>query len=206
MRIRLILIFLFLSFHYEFVFAGAIEQIKKFSLEVKSAKGQFVQVVKKGESQTRSQKSNGDFLFAKPGRFIWTYVQPYQQTLSSNGESLYFFDKDLNQVVVRKMSDAMSGTPVALLFGNTSIEKNFTLKDLDSKDGVEWLEAIPIKKDQSFERVLIGFKDKVLFTMELFDPLGQTTTIIFSHLEWNPAIKPELFNFDIPAGVDVLRQ
>lgn len=206
MLIRIALFFILLSVQHEIAFGSAIEQIKRFSLEVKSAKGQFVQVVKKGESQARSQKSNGNFLFAKPGRFIWTYAQPYQQVLSSNGESFYFFDKDLNQVIIRKMSEAISSTPIALLFGNVSLDKNFTLKDLESKDGVEWLEAVPNKKDQSFERVLIGFKDTALYVMELFDPLGQTTTITFSHLELNPPIKPEIFNFDIPAGVDVLKQ
>ncbi len=45
--------------------------------------------------------STGTFEFARPGKFIWTYEKPYEQLLQADGEKLYIYDKDLNQVTVR---------------------------------------------------------------------------------------------------------
>ncbi len=41
-------------------------------------------------------------MFARPGKFIWTYQKPYEQVLQADGDQLYIYDKDLNQVTVKQ--------------------------------------------------------------------------------------------------------
>jgi outer membrane lipoprotein carrier protein len=110
----------------------------------------------------------------------------------------------LRQVTVRKAGAALGGTPAALLAGDSAIEKSFTLSEAGERDGLEWIEAIPKAPDSGFEKVRLGFAGSELRAMELFDSLGQTTSLVFSHLERNPRLAPSLFRFTPPANTDVI--
>jgi hypothetical protein len=82
-----------------------------------------------GEAPKVSTPASGTFVFARPGKFIWTYVKPYEQVLQADGDKLYIYDKDLNQVTVKKLGDALGSSPAAILFGSNDLEKNFTLSE-----------------------------------------------------------------------------
>ena len=60
--------------------------------------------------------TSGTFLFSRPGKFIWTYSKPYEQVLQADGTRLYVYDKDLNQVTIKKLGDALGSSPAAILF------------------------------------------------------------------------------------------
>ena len=184
--------------------AGAIDQLHAFAANTRTAKGTFTQRVV-SRSKKASEPNTGDFVFARPGRFRWSYMKPYEQLLIADGEKLTIYDKDLNQVTVRKLGDALGGTPAAILFGNNELDKSFTLKDSGSHDGVEWLEAIPKAKDTTFEKISIGFRDGELAAMELRDALGQVTLLTFANVERNPPVNADTFKFTPPKGADVLQ-
>ncbi|HYD62365.1 MAG TPA: outer membrane lipoprotein chaperone LolA [Noviherbaspirillum sp.] len=188
--------------------ASALDQFKSFVSSTKAAKGEFVQkqVKSVGKGETAANTSTGTFLFARPGRFIWTYQKPYEQLLQADGQKLYIYDKDLNQVTVKQLGDALGSSPAAILFGSNDLEKNFTLKDAGAKDGLEWLEATPKTKDTTFDRIGIGLKDGVPHAMELRDSFGQVSLLTFSKFEKNPAIPADRFRFVVPKGADVFQQ
>ena len=52
------------------------------------------------------QVSSGTFAFARPGKFRWSYDKPYEQLLVGDGDKLWIYDPDLNQVVGRGSSIA----------------------------------------------------------------------------------------------------
>ncbi|WP_192804956.1 outer membrane lipoprotein chaperone LolA [Noviherbaspirillum aerium] len=188
--------------------AAALEQFKSFVGTTKSAKGEFTQrQVKMADGSAKvSNESSGTFLFARPGRFIWTYQKPYEQQLQADGEKLYIYDKDLNQVTVRALGNALGSSPAAILFGSNDLEKNFTLKEAGTKDGLEWLEATPKSKDTTFERIGIGLKDGVPVAMELRDSFGQVSLLSFRKFEKNPPMAADQFRFTVPKGADVFQQ
>jgi len=190
-----------------FASAAALDQFKSFIATTKSAKGEFTQrQVKMIDGSAKvSTPSSGTFVFARPGKFIWTYQKPYEQVLQADGEKLYLYDKDLNQVTIRKLGDALGSSPAAILFGNNDPEKNFVLKEAGTKDGLDWLEATPKAKDTSFEKIGIGFHNGLPVAMELRDSFGQVSLLTFKKFEKNPAIKPNHFRFVAPKGADVLR-
>jgi len=197
-------------------FASGIEQLKAFVAQVHSARGDFVQKEVKAPSKTQGASggvvtpsagvgtSSGTFLFARPGKFIWSYEKPYAQVLQADGDNLYVYDKDLNQVTVRKLGGALGASPAAILFGSNDLEKNFTLKDAGVKDGIDWLELTPKAKDTQFQTVGIGFRDGNLEAMELHDVFGNVTLLTFSNIQKNPPLKADTFKFVVPKGADVL--
>jgi outer membrane lipoprotein carrier protein len=184
--------------------ATALDQFKSFVAGTKSARGEFTQtqVMKTKTGKT----SSGTFVFARPGKFIWTYQKPYEQLLQADGETLYLYDKDLNQVTTRKLGGALGSSPAAILFGSNDLEKNFTLAEAGTHDGLEWLNATPKSKDTTFEQIGIGLKDGIPQAMELKDNFGQTVVLKFTSFQRNPALGAQTFKFEIPKGAEVVNQ
>ena len=185
--------------------AGGLEQFKAFVAGTHAAKGDFIQhqlKIVNGVAKLSSQ-SSGTFVFARPGKFIWLYQKPYDQLLQADGDKLYMYDKDLNQVTTKSLGKALSSSPAAILLGSNDLDKSFTLKNVDAKDGMEFLQAVPKDKDSSFTLISIGMQNGVPREMDLRDNFGQTTIIELQHIEKNPALKADQFTFVIPAGADV---
>lgn len=188
--------------------ATALEQFKAFVADTRSARGDFVQrLVKEENGKLRSSnESSGSFVFSRPGKFVWTYRKPYEQLLQADGDKLYIYDKDLNQVTIRTLGNAIGSSPAAILFGSNDLEKNFSLSEGGMRDGIEWLQAIPKAKDTQFEKIGIGLKDGVPVAMELRDSFGQVSLLTFTKFEKNPSLPGTQFRFVIPKGADVLQQ
>lgn len=192
-----------------FVYADtAIDQFQSFVSSTQSAKGEFTQrQLKTVEDQSvLSKPAEGFFVFARPGRFIWTYTQPYEQVLQADGKQLYIYDKDLNQVTIRQLSKALNSNPAAILFGDVDVNKGFTIKEIGTKNGLAWFEAIPRSKNTGFEKISIGMRNGLPAAMELHDSFGQISVLTFQRFQQNPAVKQNQFKFVIPQGADVYRQ
>lgn len=187
--------------------ASALDQFKSFVAGTKSAKGDFTQQqLGKSKSGKAAPASSGTFVFARPGKFIWTYQKPYEQLLQADGETLYIYDKDLNQVTTRKLGNALGSSPAAILFGSNDLEKNFTLSEAGERDGAEWLTAVPKTRDTTFEQIGIGLKGGVPVAMELKDQFGQVSLLKFTSFQRNPALGAQQFRFEVPKGADVVSQ
>jgi outer membrane lipoprotein carrier protein len=183
--------------------ASAIERFKSFVSTTQSARADFDQQVF-GRDGKPTQQSKGSFVFSRPGRFRWTYAKPVDQLIVGDGERVWIFDRDLNQVTVRRLSKALGSTPAALLAGAADVDKAFALSEAGTRDGLEWLEAKPKEAEAGFDRIRMGFSDTGLEAMELTDNFGQTTRLRFSNLQRNPKVDPGEFRFEPPKGADVL--
>src|SRR5690348_3791980 len=185
------------------VYAGAIEKLKTFAAQTQSARASFTQTVR-DKSGATVQSASGKLVFSRPGKFRWEYEKPYQQTIVGDGEKLWVYDKDLNQVTVKNLSGALGSSPAALLAGSNEIEQYYNLDAKGMKNGLDWLEAYPRDEESMFSKVRMGFKANALDTMELYDHLGQVTVIRFNRLERNPKLDSETFVFSAPKGADVI--
>jgi len=184
-------------------FADAQTRLATFVSQTKGLKAHFSQTVFDRNGR-KTQESSGILFFSRPGKFRWVYQKPYAQLLVGDGKRLWIYDEDLDQVTVRKLDIAIGDSPAALLAGENDIEKRFLLKEVGSRDGLDWVEAAPKSKEGSFEMVRLGFKGDALQAMELKDNFGQTTLLHFSNLERNPAMGSSLFRFTPPKGADVI--
>ncbi|MFZ5541821.1 MAG: outer membrane lipoprotein chaperone LolA [Pseudomonadota bacterium] len=183
--------------------AGAIEQLRSFLSQTKSARGEFTQRVTSRAGAT-AQNSTGRFVFQRPGKFRWVYDKPYEQIIVADGDRLFLYDKDLNQVTVKKLAGAIPASPASILFGSNEFDKEFEVADAGSRDGLEWIVARPRAKDSPFERIEIGFRDGLPAAMQLTDSFGQISLLRFAKVERNPKVDAEAFRFVPPPGADVL--
>ncbi len=180
------------------------EQFQTFISSTHRARASFSQTVT-AKSGRKPQASQGTLAFSRPGRFRWTYDQPYYQLLVGDGTRLWIFDRDLNQVTIKKLDQALGASPAALLAGDNALDKNFIISDAGNADGLEYIEATPKNKDEgSFERVRIGMANNLPKIMVVHDNFGQVTTLTFNQFERNPSLGANLFSFTPPKGADVI--
>ena len=182
---------------------SGVERFQSYLRSTQTARADFEQKVYDRERKL-VQQSKGSFAFLRPGRFRWSYAQPYPQLIVGDGARVWIYDEDLNQVTVRAMARALGSTPAALLAGAADIERAFALSDAGARDGLEWLEAKPHEREAGFERILLGMGAAGVQAMELTDHFGQTTVLRFSNIARNPSLDPSAFRFTPPKGADVL--
>lgn len=185
--------------------AGAIDRLQAFYKQVQSLRGDFTQTVYDDRMKVK-KRAEGSFAIRRPGRFHWDYERPYRQLIVSDGAKVWIYDSDLEQVTVKKLDEAVGGTPAQLLSSSADLERNFTLVDAGNADGLQWVALTPRDTEAGFEQIRLGFDDQGLRTMELKDNFGQTTRLEFSHLQRNPALPDALFHFTPPPGVDVIEE
>jgi outer membrane lipoprotein carrier protein len=184
-------------------YASGVERFRDYLRSTQTARADFEQRVFDRDNKL-VQHSRGSFSLMRPGRFRWTYAQPYPQLIVGDGARVWIHDADLNQVTVRAMASALGSTPAALLAGAAEVERAFDLKDAGRRDGLEWVQATPRQKEAGFERVLLGMGAAGVQAMELADHFGQTTLLRFSNIARNPALDAATFRFTPPKGADVL--
>jgi outer membrane lipoprotein carrier protein len=192
--------------------ADGLKDLETFLREVGSAQAGFTQVVtspkRAGETTARSKTSSGRFEFLRPNRFRFEYTKPFPQTIVADGQTLWLYDVDLNQVTARKQQEVLGSTPAALIAAGTDLKALsavFDLKAAPAQDGLEWLEARPKAKDGQLQSVRVGFRTGQLAVLEIADSLGQRSVLTFNQWQDNAPLKAEQFRFTPPAGADVIR-
>lgn len=188
--------------------AGAVgiqsaSQVQSYFHDLTSLRADFVQTVFDAQSRP-VQTSSGRMYMQKPGRFRWDYRQPYAQVIVADGERLWLYDSELEQVSVRRMDAALGATPLALLSGAAPIEEAFRVDSGVTEGDVHWYELRPKDPQAEFKRLRVAFKGEALIGIELEDVFNQRTRLSFRDLERNVDLDPKLFQFTPPPGVDVV--
>lgn len=155
-------------------------------------------------SGTGLQESHGRVQLQRPGRFRWRTDEPFPQLLVSDGEQLWLYDEDLEQVTRQKVDPQLSNTPALLLSGDISaLDASFVIQGpAEGDSGVFTL--LPRDENAQFEVMRIRLEEGIPREMQLEDSLGQKTSLLFEQIELNPELPPDLFTFDVPEGVDLL--
>ena len=191
--------------------SGGLESLDVFVKTVKAGRADFTQVVTspaKAGQAPRVKSSSGTFEFSRPNRFKFLYKKPFEQSIVADGQTLWLFDADLNQVTARKQSQALGSTPAALIAAAPdlrALQADFTLADAPDLDGLQWVAATPKSKDGQLQAVRVGFKATALVALEILDSFGQRSVLTFSQMDINPAFSAAAFQFKPPAGADVIR-
>lgn len=152
------------------------------------------------------QKASGKMALLRPGKFRWEVLTPTAQLVVANGQRLWIYDPDLEQVTIRLISKEMGETP-ALLLSNTetTLANNFSVREgEDSLTGMQWFVLTPKNQNSMLATIKLGFAHNRIKAMFLEDHLGHTTVIEFTNVRLNADISSSLFQFKVPANVDVI--
>ncbi|MCW8956289.1 MAG: outer membrane lipoprotein chaperone LolA [Gammaproteobacteria bacterium] len=150
------------------------------------------------------QESAGQFSLQRPGKFIWDYVLPYEQKIISNGNKIWIYDSELEQVSVKKYDQVLTGAPILLLDKQKPLSEDFSVFELGKQGELFWVSLKPKTAENDFQQIKIAMAGKQLDTMKLIDNFDQTTTLVFTDLKTNLKLANDLFEFVPPSGTDIV--
>ncbi len=185
--------------------AAPVDNLHRLLEGVTSFKANFEQMILDAAG-TRLQESQGRFELKRPGMFRWQTQEPFPQLLVSNGETLWLYDQDLEQVTRKPLDLRLSNTPVLLLTGDVAtLHSSFIIDGPDSGD-TGLYKLIPRDPQAQFTVMRILFDQKVPQEMQLEDSLGQRTSLVFRDWSLNATLMDADFNFVPPPGVDLITE
>ena len=183
----------------------AVQRLTELLNQAQTINARFSQLTLDG-SGTQLQETAGQLALKRPGLFRWHTDAPMEQLLVSNGEKVWLYDPDLEQVTIQTLDQRLTHTPALLLSGDVSkISENFEISHSESGNVVDFI-LKPKSKDSLFDSLRLSFRNKVLNDMQLIDSIGQRTNILFLGVKMNEALDDGLFTFDIPEGADVIQE
>lgn len=149
---------------------------------------------------------NGTVSFRKPGRMRWDFETPEKQTIVSDGETLYSYDPDLNQVVETPLKQALkSSSATSFLLGIGNINRDFKAAFASPATPTGLIDLNLDAKTGGY-KIEVGLDPKSynLITLTLTDQLGDVTKIDFSDIRDNVELPESMFEFKAPAGADIV--
>jgi outer membrane lipoprotein carrier protein len=186
--------------------AGARDDLSAFTHGLKGLDGQFTQQVVDANGKLK-ESSSGRVALAAPRLFRWEYTKPYAQLIVADGQRVWVYDPDLQQVTRRPQGGEEQNSPLAALIDPSRLDRDYVIVDAGQRDGLDWLTLTPRNASQNgFTSARLGFDRSGLARMRIVDALGQTTTIAFRDWKRNPAFAAGTFRFVPGKGVDVVGQ
>jgi len=165
--------------------------------------GAFTQTLLDEEGELLEQ-SQGRFAMARPGKFDWHTLEPFEQRLISNRENIWVYDPDLQQVTVRQVDERLRQTPAVILSEDMqSLNDSFTVTR-ETRQALTFFVLTPKDNDDLFARLELGFDGELLREIQIHDNLDQTSIFELENLTRNGDLDPGRFEFQVPEGVDVL--
>ena len=183
--------------------ADEYERLDRFFEKVTTFKASFIQVVL-DENLLALEETSGLLWIARPGRFRWDYESVHRQSIVADGEVLWLYDVELEQVTRRAQESAIGQTPAVLLSGGQQYRKDYNVTILGRQGAVNWISLVPKFSDGSFAEIQLGFEGETLRLIQLLDELNQITRVTLANVVENEPIPDSVFRFIPPTGVDVI--
>ena len=157
------------------------------------------------------QKYKGKLYLKRPEMMRWDYTEPEVQSIISNGEKIWYYYPEDNQVNVGKLSKGKDSYEMNLIFmilrGIKKIEDEFNCSLIEGKDNKNYfyLQLIPKNVAVSIKKIIltISKSDFSIKQSHVFYINGDIVKLIIKNSKLNPEIKDSLFNFKPPAGVQI---
>lgn len=149
------------------------------------------------------QETSGGMTVKRPGKLLWITRIPYQHQVITNGETLWIYDLDLEQVTQQAFVQSLDQAPALLLSGNlAAISEQFVITRQQGE--LNQFSLTPKNEGSVFSYIELHFAEDQLERLILNDNFGQRTDISFSHVLINSPIQDEQFTFEPPADVDLI--
>ncbi len=174
-------------------------------LNFKTFQAEFNQTVKNKEGVVL-QIAEGRLAIKKPGKLLWRVIKPNQQIIVADGQKLWIYDKDLEQVIVYQQQKTLGQTPALILSGHeTEFTKTFSIASESQRNQLEQqYKLMPKAQSENFRSIFLMTQASQLKGMKLIDKLENESSIIFNNVKINLPIKDDYFHFVPPAGSDII--
>ena len=152
--------------------------------------------------------SAGDISYQRPDQFKVSYKAPEKIDMISNGEKVWLYDIELNQVVVTTVDKAYGTKGILTVLSASNLDDLFDMTSHHADgSGLDWLVLKPYSPEAvEMNHSEIGFdSDGAIVAVVIEDLLGNNINARFSDAS---AIEDpdEVFNFEPPNGTEVIQQ
>ncbi len=171
---------------------------------ITSLTAQFIQKSQFVAGMEVEEQSSGTLYFQRRAKMRWEYKTPTLQQFVSDGETVWFYQPELNQVTLQDVTNSFdSELPVSFLIGLGNLEDEFQVaKACKDSQGIV-LELQPKKAQANLNvfHLVVDPKDFSPIGAKVVDAGGNETTIQLVKRDFNKKLAETLFTFEIPRGV-----
>ncbi|MCB1677895.1 MAG: outer membrane lipoprotein chaperone LolA [Halioglobus sp.] len=147
-----------------------------------------------------ADESTGTFRLLRPGYFSWEILAPDRQLIIANPSYVWHYDRDLETLTRRPVTDSVRMSPLQVLGGDeAALREHYRVQ----RDAQHRFTLTPLAGDPGFRRLTLTLEDDLLSGMEILDNLGQRVEIAFDQLDAASTLTSQDFEFTPPDGVDL---
>lgn len=160
-----------------------------------------------GSAATADPPARGRVVFAKPGRMRWSYEEPEPSLVVSDGETLWIYDPAAGEAQALPVDEGfLSGTAIQFLLGEGQLTETFRVSAESCAERPVVLDLVP-RRDATYERLRLWVDPAsgAVAATEVVDLFGNRTHVAFADVQVNRDPAPDLFRFEPPQGVEVMR-
>ncbi|UOF94059.1 MAG: outer membrane lipoprotein chaperone LolA [Bordetella sp.] len=199
----LIFLIIFLVFSKESNASNELTQFEIFTTKIKNLQGSFIQKIIESDN-TNQMEQKGKFSFQRPGKFKWVIQYPYEQLIISNGESIFQYDPDLDQVSIQNLNEVLINAPATALFISNNIETLLDVRLLFQKNKIDHLQVKPKIENVGFKHMFIGLKNNMPLYLEFVDIFEKKIRIEFLNVSEIADFSVNEFDFTIPDNANII--
>ncbi len=155
--------------------------------------GRFEQEVR-NEDGDSVQRSEGEIWVQRPFKLRWETEQPFRYLVVTDGETLWRYDPDLEQLNTEPFSADLAQAPVLILTATPQQLQNHFDVSYQRRGELDIFTLLP-RGEAMFSEMSLQFAGTELQAMELRDSLGQHTRISLLEPAFNTGYGADLFTF-----------
>ncbi len=140
----------------------------------------------------------------KPARFYWETLEPFPELIVTDGETLWRYQPDLEQVVIEDWNKDRAGLAAQLLNGETGGLAGEYRVTVVAAAELRRFELLPVAPDNPNARIAVEFISGQLDLIRLENRNGQQTVWRFADLSSNEPMADDDFVFAPPAGIQIV--
>lgn len=149
----------------------------------------------------------GKIFVKRPGMMRWEYEKPEKQFVITDGENLWIYRPDINQVMTGKAPEFFgTGKGASFLSDIRIIRRNFSVSLKKNKEDYFVLRLVPKEKRADLSEVFLSISKRSfeISRIGIYNSYGDETVIdlLDSKFVNNP---DSIFTFKIPEGSDIIR-
>jgi outer membrane lipoprotein carrier protein len=205
MKINKILLLVLLSMPH-FLWADSANQIlDNVRKDLNALSAEFIQYEIDANDRI-SEQSTGHMWLSSPNQFKWVYETPGPQVIIANGDRVWIYDEDLEQVTIRQQDSTQN--PLYVLLNKSQTEDNYIIEKIQHEDqqnqAVNWISLIPKIASDEIKQVWVGVLEDNIKILKLKNQLDNIVVFEFNQAIKNPLLAEDFFTFNVPDGVDVI--
>ncbi len=155
------------------------------------------------ENQEQLDPNAGMVWMQSPDKFRWHYKDPIEQLIVADGENVWVYDEDLEQVTVKTQDNELN--PIYVIINDEKSQQHYDIKHEAFKEGIDWVSLTPKVRNEEVKSVWLAVKQDVITQIKVHNNFGQTMVFEFTEINKNPELEAAMFQFVPPEGVDVIK-